>query len=143
MPYYVIAFVFLFLAICFAVVAIALRKRANAFANGKRYGKAVVVGYDSGEGSPSYSLLVKLPELNDGKLYNCSASRKRLAKYPVGAVVDVAYAPVRVFGITAYDVRLAEDSADDRRGVARAFAIVAFAMGVAAVAFCVRALAGA
>lgn len=108
MGYYIAAAALLFFALLFWLVGVFLQRSTQTFDRNQRFGRAEVVGYDRGEQSSHYSLLVRILDLDDGKLYNCKSQHLDLAKYPKGAVVDVVYAPKRVMGIDVVEVHLAD-----------------------------------
>ena len=92
------------------------------FVKNKRQGKAQVIGYEQDEGSASSNLSVRLLDINDQKAYYCSSNTwNTSAKYPVGAIIDVEYAPSG-FG---YEVHLLEQHWGENSRSAKVFLIVA------------------
>ena len=89
------------------IAGIVLAKEEKAFHQNKRAGKAVIVGYDQDGQSDHHSLLVKIPALNDGKIYSCNVGKTGSSKYFVGEEIDVIYADKKEFGINLIAVRLA------------------------------------
>ena len=104
MVFFVIAGVLLFIALLLLETGTILGKDSIVFESNKRIGKAEVVGYE--HQSSHHTMLVRLPELNDGKIYSCVAGKIRTSDYPKGAVVDVYYAPEKVAGINIVEVHL-------------------------------------
>ena len=128
---------FLLLCLIFFIVGIILRRNAGAFERGSRIGKAEVVGYTREERSSWYTLLVRLPELNDGKVYNCMAGTIRTADYPKGTTVDVIYATRRVLGMDTVEVHLMEKQPANQTAVATAFRTIAIFCLILAAAACI------
>lgn len=108
MGFYIGAATLLLFALLFWMVGAFLQRSTKEFECNQRFGQAEVVGYERGEQSSHYSLLVRIPELNDEKLYNCKSQHLDLAKYPKGTMVDVVYAPKRVMGVDVVEVQLAD-----------------------------------
>lgn len=125
-----------FLFVVFLVAASALRKSARAFQEGARSGKAEVVGYEREERSSWYTLLVKIPALNDNMTHNCHAGKIRIADYPKGAVIDVIYAEKRVMGIPVIEVRLKENPPVSTAAVSAVFRAVSLVCLFLALVFC-------
>ena len=84
-----------------------LAKEENTFRQNKRVGKAVIVGYDQEDQSNHHSLLVKIPALNDGKLYSCPIRKTGSSDFSVGKEIDIFYANKKEFGVSLVEVRLA------------------------------------
>lgn len=112
-----------FFAVILLVVGVALERKAKSFNENVRSGKAEVVGYDRTNQSDWYTLLVRIPELNDGKIYNCTAGKINLSQYPKGAIIDVLYAPKTIVGIKIVEVHLCDNPPADSfrlgRGIKR------------------------
>lgn len=126
----------LFLFVIFFVVAAALRKSADSFQEGARSGKAEVVGYERKERSSWYTLLVKIPALNDNMTHNCHAGKIKIADYPKGAVVDVIYAKKQVIGIPVVEVHLKENPPASTAAASTVFRFISLACLLLALIFC-------
>ena len=107
----------LILFLCSGIVSSAEKN----FVKNKRQGKAKVIGYEQDEGSAGSNLSVQLLNINDGKSYFCSSNtRHTSARFPVGTIIDVEYAP-HGFG---YEVHLLEQHWGEHSGSPRGFRIV-------------------
>lgn len=102
-----------FFAIVLLIIGVSLERSGKSFEENKRRGRAEVVGYDRADQSNWYTLLVRIPELNDGKLYNCTAGKINISDYPKGAVIDVFYAPKKVAGMNIVEVHLLDNPPAD------------------------------
>lgn len=124
-----------FFAIVLFFVGIALEREGADFNANARSGKAEVVGYERTAKSNWYELLVRIPDLNDGKIYNCTAGKGiNPSEYPKGAIVDVLYAPKTIVGIRVIEAHLKENPPADKARVGRIIEQLAFALlGVAAI----------
>lgn len=125
-----------FLFIIFSVVAVALRKSADAFQEGAQFGKAEVVGYEREEHSSWYTLLVKIPTLNDNMIRSCHAGKIRIADYPKGTIVDVIYAKKQVMGLPVVEVHLRENPPASTATASTVFRSISLACLFLALIFC-------
>lgn len=131
MVFLIAAIVVAFFAVVLLIIGVAMVSKGKSFHENKRYGKAEVAGYERGEQSNWYTLLIRIPELNDGKIYNCTAGRINLSSYPKGAVIDIIYAPKRVANINFVEAHLLDNPPADtiRLGTGiKKFAIAMFAI---------------
>lgn len=120
--------VILLIAIVLLIASVALRKQAESFKQNMRVGKAVVAGYDRADESNWYTLVVKIPALNDNSLYNCTGGNIDTSKYPIGTEVDVLYAPKKIMGINMVEVHLVENPPADSAKLSRGFKNIALAL---------------
>lgn len=97
-----------FIALILNIIGKYSQHQADNFEEKKHIGKAEIVGYDQSSGNPtaSYSLMVKIPELSDGKLYSCEPAMTNLTEFPKGKTIDVLYAPVKIMGVDTVEVHL-------------------------------------
>lgn len=116
------------LAACLLIAAAFSKSRSNSFQKNMRFGKAEVAGYEQAENSKVCILLVRIPEMNDGKLYSCSSGRINTADYQVGKIVDVIYAVKRIAGIEYAEVHLADNPPPEGARIASGFRIIALAL---------------
>lgn len=107
------ATVIAFIAITLLIIGIALVSKGNSFHENKQYGKAEVVGYERADQSNWYTLLIRIPKLNDGKIYNCTAGKIDLSSYPKGTVIDIVYAPKKLAGINYVEAHLLDNPPAD------------------------------
>lgn len=91
------------------IIGVSVQKNDRDFNERKRYGKAEVVGLTRSGQSDQYTLLVRIPELNDGKLYSCSAGRIKASTYPKNSIVDIVYIKKTVAGFSIVEVHLLKD----------------------------------
>lgn len=91
------------------IIGVSTQKNERVFNEHKRYGKAEVVGLTRSGQSDQYTLLVRIPELNDGKLYSCSVGRIKASTYPKDSIVDVVYVQKTVAGFSIVEVHLLKD----------------------------------
>lgn len=127
-----------FFAVILLLGSVALEREGADFAANVRFGKAEVVGYNQAEQSNGYTLLVRIPELNDDKLYNCIAGKGTNPwEYPEGAIVDVLYVPRTIEGINVIEaIYLKENQPVDKARIGKTMEQVAFALlGVDAILF--------
>lgn len=124
-------------ALALLIIGLAMEKSGKSFCANQRRGRAEVVGYRRAEESNWYTLLVRIPELNDGKFYSCSAGKINLSDYPKGAVVDVLYAPKRVVGMNIVEVHLLNNPPTNSVRIGHRIKVVSIVMLVAAVALAV------
>lgn len=124
-----------FFAIVLFFVGIAMEREGADFNANVRSGKAEVVGYDRAEQSNWYTLMVRIPELNDGKVYNCTAGKGiNPSEYPKGTMVDVLYAPKTIAGIRVIEAHLKDNPPADKARLGRIIEQLAFALlGVATI----------
>lgn len=128
MGFFIAAGAVAFLAIVLLITGIALVRQAESFNKNVRPGKAEIVGYDRTNQSDWYTLMVKIPELNDGNLYSCTARRIDISQYPKGKTIDVLYAPKKTMGISIVEVHLAENPPVDSSKLGLGFKRVAYAL---------------
>lgn len=102
-----------FIAAVLLIIGAALVRQGKSFRENMRYGIAEVVGYERAEQSDWYTLLIRIPELNDGKVYSCTAGKISPAAYPKGKVVEIIYAPKKVAGIRFVEAHLRENPPAD------------------------------
>lgn len=95
-------------AFCLLICGVAIGKETEGFRENCRTAKAEVVGYDRSY-ERGNTLLVRIPELNDGKLHSCIVGSGLLETYPKGTVVDVRYAAKKTMGISVLQVQLRDD----------------------------------
>lgn len=127
MGFFIAGSITFFFSLPLLMAGIILHKQNVNFNKNKRYGKAEVVGYDREEQSNFYQLLVKLPELNDGKLYNCHSGKSiDTFKYPKGTVVDVMYSPQKFMGINVMEVHLLEDLPTSKEKLSNYFKYISY-----------------
>ena len=119
MGFFIAAGVIAFIAFTLFIIGFSLGRQGSSFEKNKRMGQAEVVGYERGERSNWYTLLVRIPELNDGKIYNCTAGKMNISQYPKGSVIDVLYAPKKVAGINVVEVHLLSNPPADSSKVGR------------------------
>lgn len=105
----------------------ALEKEGEDFRKNCRVAKAEVVGYDRSYERGS-TLLVCIPERNDGKIYSCVVGSGQLEKYPKGMVVDILYAAKSTMGIPVLQIQLLDDPPRDRGQTGRVMKNTAFVM---------------
>ncbi len=124
-----------FFTIVLFIVGITLEREGTDFIANARSGKAEVVGYERTAKSNWYELLVRIPDLNDGKIYNCTAGKGiNPSEYPKGTIVDVLYAPKTIVGIRVIEAHLKENPPADKARLGRIIEQLAFALlGVAAI----------
>lgn len=138
MGFLIAAIVIAVFALALLIIGAALEKSGRSFRENQRKGLAEVVGYERAEQSNWYTLLVRIPALNDGKIYNCTAGKIHLSQYPKGSVIRVLYAPKRIAGMNVVEVHLLDDPPADSsrlgRGIKRVSIIMLVAAGVIAVA---------
>lgn len=91
------------------IIGVSAQKSERGFNEHKCRGKAEVVGLTRSGQSDQYTLLVRIPELNDGKLYSCSVGRIKASTYSKNSTVDVVYAKKTVAGFSIVEVRLLKD----------------------------------
>lgn len=101
---------FLLLALSFVTfvfhgMAIDSKKVSDNFMKNKKLAKARVVGYDSRDLGTD-NLIVQLLDIGDDGMYSCSSEHLNWDDYPVGKIVDVYYAPLKMFGVVAKDIQL-------------------------------------
>lgn len=124
-------------ALALLIIGLSMEKNGKSFCANQRRGWAEVVGYRRAEESNWYTLLVRIPELNDGKFYSCSAGKINLSDYPKGTVVDVLYAPKRVVGMNIVEVHLLNNPPKDSIQLGRRIKVASIVMLVAAAALTV------
>lgn len=95
-----------FFALVLLIIGIALKRKGNDFEQNKKCGQAEVVGYTRSKELEDYTLLVRIPKLNDDNLYSCTSGKIDLSHFPKGTIVDVLYAPIKVFGVDVVEVHL-------------------------------------
>lgn len=124
-----------FFAIVLFIVGITLEREGADFNANVRSGKAEVVGYERTAKSNWYELLVRIPDLNDGKIYNCTAGKGiNPSEHPKGTMVDVLYAPRTIVGIRVIEAHLKDNPPADKAHLGRIIEQLAFALlGVAAI----------
>ena len=112
-----------------------LRVREEQFCERKLRTMAEVLSISSGNPSTAFSLMVRLPVLEDRQIYTCAAGRIKTADYPVGRMVEVEYAPVKLLSLRSVEIRLVENPPLDRRRLGKALDIFATALLAIAVCF--------
>lgn len=132
MVFLIAAIVIAFFAMVLLVIGAAMVSKGKSFNENKRYGVAEVVGYECAEQSNWYSLLVRIPELNDGKVYNCTAGKINPSDYPKGKAVDVIYAPKKVAGIIFVEAHLRKNPPADTVRIGQGIKKISIAMLVIA-----------
>lgn len=95
--------------IVFLIIGVSIERLDKRFHENKRVGKAEIVGYHSTHDSEPNTLLVRILELNDGMLYGCGYSEKKYGKCTIGTVVEVLYAPMKIFGINVVQVYMLDN----------------------------------
>ncbi len=128
-------------ALALLIIGLATEKSGKSFCANQRRGQAEVVGYERINQSNRYTLLVSIPELNDGKIYNCTSGKINLADYPKGTVVDVMYAPKKIIGISVVEVHLSNNPPANSLRLGHGIKIVSIVMFVTAVVLAVAGLA--
>ena len=116
------------------IIGISLEKQGRSFEQNKKSGKAEVVGYERADQSNWYTLLVRIPKLNDGKIYNCSAGKIKISDYPKGSVIDVWYAEKKIVGLKVVEVHLLNNPPADGMKIGskiKKFSILLFALTAA------------
>ncbi len=113
MEYFFAAFIIMFIAIVLLILGISFIRQGESFQKNKRYATAVVVGYERAEKSNWYSLLIRIPELHNNNIYNCTGGRIKPSAYPKGQAVDIVYAPKKTAGITFVEAHLKDDPPAD------------------------------
>ena len=114
------------------ICAFAIDRDNRSFEKNKRFGKAEVTAYNRVSQSDAYTLYVRIPELSDKNIYNCSHGRINVSDYPPGTIVDVMYAPKKIAGNDYADIRLIDSPPADSSGFARVLIILSVALFVAA-----------
>lgn len=104
-----------------------LEKEGEDFRRNCRVAKAEVVGYDRSYERGS-TLLVRIPERNDGKIYSCIVGSSLLETYPKGTMVDILYAAKKTMGIYVLQVQLRDDPPRDHGKTGHAMKKVSIAM---------------
>lgn len=102
-----------FFAFVLLIIGSAMERKGKSFNENTRQGVAEVVGYERAEQSNWYTLLIRIPELNDGKVYNCTAGKINPSDYPKGKTVDIIYAPKKAAGIKFVEAHLRENPPPD------------------------------
>ena len=120
--------VVMFFALVLWIIGIALKRQGKIFVENKRYCRAEVVGYERADQSDWYTLLVRIPDFDDGKIYSCSARKIDTACFPKGSVIDVLYAPRKVVGIKVVEVHLLSNPPADGLKLGRRIEAVSVAM---------------
>ena len=110
------------------MIGIALEKSGKSFEDNKRRGRAEVVGYERADQSDWYTLLVRIPSLNDGKIYNCTAGKINISHYPKNSVIDVFYTPKQIAGIKLIEVHLLDKPPADSIKIGCGIKKVSYAM---------------
>lgn len=118
------------LAFMLFITGMVLNKNGRSFNESKRYGYGEVVGYDCGDQSSRYTLLVRIPELHDGKIYNCKSGKINIGNYPKGSVVNIIYAPKSIVGIEVIEVYLSDCPPADSVALGKKFKILSIVMFV-------------
>lgn len=113
MGFLIAAIVVAFFAIVLLIIGAAMVSKGKSFNKNKRYGAAEVVGYERAEQSNWYTLLIRIPELDNGKIFNCTAGKINPSDYPKGKVIDIIYAPKKVAGISFVEAHLRENPPAD------------------------------
>lgn len=127
-----------FFAITLLIIGIALEREGTEFNANAQSGKAEVVGYDRAEQSNWYTLLVRIPKLNDGKFYNCTAGKSiNTSEYPKGTIVDVLYAPKTIAGIRVIETHLKENPPTDKARLGKKVELLAFALLGVSIILCI------
>lgn len=125
---FILSAFFFMVAVVFLVSAAVVRRDAEWFSSEMRRGRAVVEGYRRKERSSWYTLLVRLPEVGDGKqVYECSAGKIRTADYPKGKIVEVYYAKRKQMGLNTVRIVLEENRPTDGMVVAKVFRLIGIA----------------
>ena len=132
MGFLIAAIVVAFFAIALLIIGVAMVSTGKSFHANKRYGKAEVVGYERADQSDWYTLLIRIPELNDGKIYNCTAGKIDLSSFPKGTVIDIVYAPKKVAGIHFIEAHLLDNPPADTTRIGTEIKKFAIAMLVIA-----------
>lgn len=132
MGFLIAAVVVAFFAMVLLIIGAAMVSKGKSFNENKRYGVAEVVGYERAEQSNWYTLLVRIPELNDAKVYNCTAGKINPSDYPKGKTVDIIYAPKKVAGIKFVEAHLRENPPADTTRLGQSMKKISVAMLVIA-----------
>lgn len=133
------ALIIAFFAVVLLIIGIALESKGKLFAKNKRCGQAEVVGYERADQSDWYELLVRIPDLDDEKIYNCTAGKINISQFPKGSVIDVSYAPKKIVGLNVVEVHLLDNPPADSLKIGCGVKKISIAMFVIA---CILAIIG-
>lgn len=131
MSFFIAAATVAFFALVLLIAGSALHKQNARFQNNKRHTRAEVVGYKCSSQSNYSTLLVRIPELNDGQNHNCESGKINKSDYPIGSLVDIWYAARKMVGIDVVEVYLYSNPPADSTKTARAIvgiSIILFAI---------------
>lgn len=126
------ACVLLVFGIALLIIGLALKMISDNFKRNSREGKAVVVGYEQSDYTTWRTLLVKIPALNQERLYSCKGGKISMSKYPKGTVIDVIYTPKRFAGIDLTEVHLKSNPPTDGMKIGNGIVYVSLAILVLA-----------